>query len=503
MSIGRNKIERNAIILVVTDVLVKALGLGLTMVVARMLGVEKFGLIAFAYALSAICLVLPDFGFDKLTVRELARRPSRASQLLVNISAVKVALYVPMAGFCALMIFLASRAEDRLFVVLVVFMVAATQQHLFFACSFFRAMQKMQLEALVRIILAVLSLVTGLAVLMAGYGIKSLVVSRVPVSLFCLGLAILFIRRYLGVSLVKPSWRYAKTFVRMSAPLAIFYIFVMAYGSINLTILGFIKGDLATGYYSAAFKIITLFFYIPAGVAGAALPALSKSWKKSILSFNQVYQRSIRYLLVLAIPLAVGVFILGERAIILLFGRDYLQSVAVIRVLALCFLPDFLNYIMSVTLISMNREKAAVVAALAGTFVALLSSFIFIPRWGAVGAAASLVVSLSAVFFFQLCALFRQFRLIATFVTGARAAVAGGLMGLGLVWFNAIGMPLLLLVGLSIIVYSGALLLLGELKFQEVKHGYEFLRDLGKSLFVSRVSHKGLRDTYRRKEETI
>ena len=497
MSIGRHKIERNAIILVVTEVLAKALGLGLTMVVARMLGVEKFGLLAFAYALSSICLVLPNFGLDRLTVRELSRRPSRASQFLVNISAVKGVLYLPMAGFCALIVLLGPHAEGRLFVVLVVFMGAATQQHLLFGCSFFRAIQKMEREALVRLILAVLLLVTGLAVLMAGYGIKSLVASRVVVSLFCLGLVILFIKKDLGVSLLKPSWRYAKRLVRMSAPLAIFYILVMFYGSLNIVILGFIKGDLATGYYSAAFKIIELFFYVPASVTGAALPALSRSWKDSHQVFHQVYQKCVRYLLLLEIPLAVGTFLLGERAIILLFGRDYLPSVAVIKVLALCLLPDFLNYIMSAALISMNRQKVAVIAALVGAVVALVSCLIFIPLWGAVGAAASLAVSFSAVFFFQFCALFRQFRVLATFVTAARAVVAGGLMGLGLVWFTAIGMPLPLLVGLSIIVYSGALLLFEEVKFHEVKLGYELLRDLGKSLIVSRVSHQGVQDTYR------
>ena len=479
----------------------KALGLGLTIAVARMLGVQKFGLLAFAYALSDICLALPSFGFDWLTVRELARRPSRASRFLVNISLVKVALYVPMAGLCTLAVLLGPNVQARLFVVLVVFMIAATQQHLLFGCCFFRAMEKMEREALVRLILAVLSLVTGLVVLLAGFELKALVVSRVAVSLFCLGLAILFIKKDLGVSPLKPSWRYAKTLVRMSAPLALFYMLVMVYISLNLVILGFIKGNLATGYYSAAFKIIALVLYVPASVAGAALPVLSKSWKDSHQVFHHVYHKSVRYLLLLAIPLAAGTFLLGEKGIIMLFGKDYLPSVAVIRVLVFCLVPDFLNHIMSATLISMNRQKVAVIAVSVGAVAALVSCFIFIPRWGAVGAAASVVVSRSAVFFFQFCALFSQFRGIATFVTGARAAVAAGLMGLGLVWFTAIGMPLPLLVGLSVIVYSGALLLLGEMTFHEAKHGYEVLSDFGKSLIVSRVSHQEAEDSYRSKGE--
>jgi O-antigen/teichoic acid export membrane protein len=225
-------------------------------------------------------------------------------------------------------------------------------------------------------------------------------------------------------------------------------------------------------------------------MAGAALPALSKSWKISLQSFKNVHQKSVKYLLLLATPLAVGTFILGERVVVLLFGQDYLPSVTVIKVLTLSLLPDFMNYIMSATLISMNRQRVIVGAALVGMVAALGSCFIFIPLWGAAGAAVSFVISTSAVFIFQFCALFRQFWIITTFVTSARAAVAGAIMGLMLVWFVTVGLSLPLLVSLSVIVYSGALLLLKEVKWHEVKLGYELLRDLCKSTFTSGVSRE-------------
>jgi hypothetical protein len=86
---------------------------------------------------------------------------------------------------------------------------------------------------------------------------------------------------------------------------------------------------------------------------------------------------------------------------------------------------------------------------------------------------------------------------------GARVGVASGLIGLGLVWFTTIGMPLPLLVGLSVIVYSGALLLLGEVKFHEVKLGNELLSNFRNSLFVNGASHEKAQDKYRCKEEAI
>ena len=73
-----NSVERNAVILFFAEVMPQALGLGVTILIARMLGVENYGLLSFAYSLSTILLVVPKFGFDQLAVREIARRPSRA-----------------------------------------------------------------------------------------------------------------------------------------------------------------------------------------------------------------------------------------------------------------------------------------------------------------------------------------------------------------------------------------------------------------------------------------
>jgi len=496
LSVGGHKIERNATILVLTAVLTNALGLGLSVVVARMLGVENFGLLAFAYALAAICLAVPQFGFDRLAVRELARRPSRASRFLVNISAVKGCLYIPAGAACALTIWFNAHDYERLLVVIVVFVVMAIQQHIVFACSFFRAIQKMWREGLVRLILSVLLFSIGLAVLLAGFELRALVVSRLVVSIFCLGLAIFWIKKDIGIALVKFNWRYSQKLIRMSAPFALLYILVLVYGSLNLTILGFIKGDLFTGHYSAASKIIALLSFVPAGLAGASLPALSKLWKESHQSFHQVYQRSVRYVLLLGFPLAAGTFLLGEKAIVLLFGREFISSVPVLTILTFSLVPDFLNHIMSATLISMDRQKAAVMAALVGAIIALVSCFLFIPRWGAVGAAASLVLSVCGVSLCLFCALIGEVRMNTMLVIAVRSGVASGLMVFGLFAFTTIGMSLPVLVGASVPVYAGALLALGEVKFYEVKRGYELLRDVGRSLVVRGVPHEGFPDTY-------
>jgi len=487
---AKGKIEKNAIILILSEVLVKVIGLSITIAVARMLGVEDFGLLAYAYALAGICLVVPDFGFNRLTVRELSRRTSRASRFLVNISAFKAILYLPAAATCTFIVFFNSQDYSRLLVVMVVFLVLATQNHMLFACSFFRAIQKMEREGMVRLTLAALSLLTGIAVLFMGFGLKALVVSRLAVSVLCLFLSILFLHRDLGVSLVKVSWRYSKTLIAMSTPLAIFTIFVTVYSFLNVVILGFIKGDIETGYYTAGLKIITLFSIVSRGLAEASLPALSKYWREDSIAFQQASQKSMRHLLLLAIPLAAGVFLLGGKAIILFFGTEFIPSVYVIKILAFSLIPDFLNTILAAILISMNREKVAMEATGVGAVIALGFCIMLIPRWGAVGAAYAWLTAETVVFFFQFCALYHRFGVAKQLVTAFRATLAAGLMGVVLICLIRIGIPIPFLVGLSIPVYAGALLALGEVKITEVKFAMEVLQEQAQSLLRIGIFHE-------------
>jgi O-antigen/teichoic acid export membrane protein len=478
-----HKMEGNTIILVTTELLTKVFGMLTTIVVARWLGVEQFGLLAYAYALSEISLAVPDFGFDLLTTRKVAQRPAIASRFFFNISAIKAVLYVPAAGFCSLVILLSRRINENLFVVLVIFVAAAITHHLLFACSFFRAVEKMELEAKVRIIFAAFLLLSSFVVLCNGFGIKPLAVSNSMVSLLCLGMTILFLKKKLAVSLVGVSWRYVKMLIKHSAPLATMRIFIMIYGSLIIVILGFLKGDGAAGYYSAALKIIAPLYVIPLAVSGASLPAMSKAWKESYAAFFAIYQRCLRYLLLPSIPLTIGIFLLGEKVIIALFGSHFLPSGKVIRIMAICLIPYFLNQFLGVILISMNREKSAVVGRIIGAVTSFCLCLILIPHLSAIGAAVAWTIADSAVFFFQFGVLFKELRDSRLVITITRSCLGCFLMAAVLMGLNKIGVPLLPQVGFSALVYIATLFFLGELKTHEVRRAYEIIKDTSWRLF--------------------
>lgn len=479
-------LEKNSVILFCTEILFRVFAMILTLVVARKLGVSNFGLLEFAYTLAGTSLILCNTGLDDLTVRELAKRPNRAGLFLANMSFVRTLLYVPALMFCSLFIFFTSSNSQRMLVVILVFLVVVVQQHLFFCCSFFRAAERMVLEASVRIGLSFLLLLSGLIILLAGFGLNTLIVSRLVISVACLTMTIYWIKKYFRIQISRVKWRYLKIMGKMAASLVSFYVFVSVYLSFNVLFLNYWRGDSATGYYAAGFKLYTLFLVLAYGISTASLPTLSRNWVVSRTAFFDTFQRSVRYILLLAVALSVGTYFLADKAIDLLYGPEFTESVAVLQILGTGLFPAFLTNVFTVALISMKRDKIVLLGGVIGAAVCLASCILLIPRWALNGAAVALVIPLYAVLFFQAPFIFHECNMFRSLVTALKATFSAVLMAGGLLLAIRVHLPLGLIILVSVMLYASGLLLLKELKFREIKKTFEVAMSVGCSGILRR-----------------
>ena len=98
------RIAKNTVVLLVSDIISKALGFFYVMYTARYLGAEGFGVLSFALAFTGIFGVFTDLGLQQLTVREVARNRSLAGKYLGNIAVMKLILVIITFGLMALTI---------------------------------------------------------------------------------------------------------------------------------------------------------------------------------------------------------------------------------------------------------------------------------------------------------------------------------------------------------------------------------------------------------------
>lgn len=327
----------------------------------RVLGPEKFGLIAFAQAFAQYFLVVIDYGFIFSATREISMHRDDIKKISLIFSSVFFVkgLFLIASSFCfiLLLIFIPKFGNDWL-VYLYSFGVIIGQA--LFPTWFFQGMEKMKyvtfLNILGKLIFTVLififirkqedyinvPLITSIGFILIGI-----------ISLFIIhkDFKVRFTRiQYKDIMYqLYSGWH---TFISLVA--------VALYTNTNVFILGIFANNTMVGYYSAAEKILLAIQKIIGTISQSVFPYISKLAaisKKQAVSFVQklVWMAGGSFFFI-----SVIIFIFAESIVNLLLGPKYHDSIIILRIFA--FLPFIVvvsNTFLVQGLYAMGHQKVA------------------------------------------------------------------------------------------------------------------------------------------------
>ena len=114
-----------------------------------------------------------------------------------------------------------------------------------------------------------------------------------------------------------------------------FNITVSFYLKFNPVLLGFLKSDIAVGYYSFAVKPMTIMISLSACLGNVMMPRLSNLLENdSVNEFKRLIQKSYDLTILLTIPLTFGLIITAPYIIRLLCGAEFLESIPALQIIA-------------------------------------------------------------------------------------------------------------------------------------------------------------------------
>lgn len=195
------------------------------------------------------------------------------------------------------------------------------------------------------------------------------------------------VRKYIDVR-QKISYEIKRHF----KPILIFFgmnLVIGLFTMLDTTLLGFLSNDVQVGFYSASTKLGHMVLNMLTAVTTVLLPRLSSYAQRGDMgSFKALSQKSTCILLLLAIPMMAGLFILAEPSVLLLSGQDYLPAVPVMQVIIPIIVIITLGSLAGGQILpALGKEKISLYSYIAGALVNLTLSIIFIPKFGALGAA--------------------------------------------------------------------------------------------------------------------
>ena len=115
--------------------------------------------------------------------------------------------------------------------------------------------------------------------------------------------------------------------------------------------------------------------------------------------FDALIYKTLNFILLLAIPSGLGLISISEPLVTWFGGSGFTQAYRIVSVLAFSVIFSALNRVFAwQILVPYNREKEVFYSTAAGAVVNFVLNLFFISRWGAVGAAATTVISEFVVF---------------------------------------------------------------------------------------------------------
>lgn len=185
----------------------------------------------------------------------------------------------------------------------------------------------------------------------------------------------------------------------------ILYIFMnnvasQIYLNMDISLIGYMRGDYETGLYTAAVRISRIFTMISAAVCGTLVPRLSRLIKQKKKSeYNLMIRISLNMLMMLAIPFGAGCILLRREMLFVLNGEAFLASDPILYILSVNMVFAAINGFLALQiLVPFEYEKKLLLATGIGAVVNAVLNIFLIEQYGAMGAAYATVVSEIAVF---------------------------------------------------------------------------------------------------------
>ena len=431
-------IAKNATILMASQLVTWALTFALTIFLPRYLGAVNAGKLTIANSIWAIVAIIATFGMDTLLTKEIARKPAQAARLFGASVALRAILF--LLGALGVMAYLrvANYPVETIYVV-IIGAFASFAWLMIGACqAVLQGLERMTPMAIATIVGKALNTIVCIAFLLLGYGVY--VAATIAVSAAMVNLTIqLAALKKLGYLHITFEPRALREMFRAGLPYLMSGVFLVAYGQVDVIIISLLVNEQTVGWYGAASQLFGTSFFVPTVFITAVFPALARMYTNASDALPRVMRKSFDLLLIVAVPIGLGLVVIADPLVAILFGAEFLPTGTLLALLGLVLIATYQNILIGQFLISTDRQNRWTIVMAIATLTTIPLDLIFVP-WcqtlfanGAIGGALSFIVTEIGMLIAGLIALPRGSLTRANAWLAARALIAGIAMA-SVVW---------------------------------------------------------------------
>ena len=317
---------------------------------ARVIGADGFGKIAFASAIVVWIQTISDWGFNLTATRDVAQNRNnkeKVSRIFSNVLWARCILTI-LSGIILLLVVLAvpylRKNADIIFVTFLLI-----PGYILFPDWFFQAIERMKYTTIFNLLIKLIFTISVFIFIhkREDYLIQPLL-TAIGYLLCGIGALYLIFKRW-GYYLYKPQWTEILETVRSSTDVFINNLMPNLYNSFSVMLLGFFGGSTANGLYDGGNKFPTIFYNFQSVLSRAFYPFLSRRPDK-----HSLYAK-----------LNVGSALIGALLLIvespwvikIMLGDEFENSVIVMQILSFSVVFLAMSYTYGTNYLIINHKE--------------------------------------------------------------------------------------------------------------------------------------------------
>ncbi|ADY73990.1 polysaccharide biosynthesis protein [Desulfurobacterium thermolithotrophum DSM 11699] len=361
----------------------------------RVLGPEKFGLIAFAQAFIQYFNILTDYGFNLSATREISihrENKEKIAEIFSSVMIIKFALLILSFIIMTIIVFSFEKFRKDWLIYYLTFGIVIGQA--LFPVWFFQGMERMKYITILNI---TAKLIFTVSIFVFVHEVSDYIYVPLLNSLGFLVTGILALRiviKDFGFNFKVPSLIAIKRQLKEGWYIFISTVAISLYTISNTFILGLFTNNTIVGYYSAAEKIVKAVQGLITPVSQTIYPYISKLINKSKERGLKFIQKVTFLIGGISFLLSVGIFIFADLIVKFLLGNQYTESVVVLKILS--FLPFIIalsNIFGIQTMLNFNYKKAFSKILVSASIINILLAFVLVPLYQHVGISFAVLIS--------------------------------------------------------------------------------------------------------------
>lgn len=169
---------------------------------------------------------------------------------------------------------------------------------------------------------------------------------------------------------------------------------ISVYLQLDVVMLGNIN-DKVVAYYTVPNKLIRLVMILITALGTVLVPRISNCIKnKDVENYKKYINLSLKYILMIAIPSLVGIFLLADNIIYIMAGEKFLQSILTMRILVFILFIVGLAYFLGFQILYPHGlEKYYTYSVTIAAIINFIFNYIMIPKYYQNGAAIGTIIA--------------------------------------------------------------------------------------------------------------